>query len=1062
MKPEDLLLAPELSAEEVTEFLGRFGLADPVAADRNLQLMAEDVTTRLALARMVGKLLEVVRETPDPDGALNHFERLLGVVSHPVNFLGFLGDTAEALEALLLICGSSGYASEILIRDPETFYWLLNELSAPWPKSLASYYEGARQAKARGWDEEDQLRALARFKRREMLRISARDILRITDLGGTTTELSRLAESVIDSVYETCRARLVSRHGVPQTPDGRGGMRGARFTVLGMGKLGGEELNYSSDIDLIYCYDGEEGHTGAVGAGANAPISSVPPKTVSNRDFFTKLARMITQALSESTDEGAFYRVDLRLRPEGGSGNIAASLTDYRNYYGSWGETFERLALIKARPVGGSRELGKTFCETFRPFTYRKFLDFASLEELEEIKNRINAKLGSTGKQGRHVKLGEGGIREVEFFVQALQLIYGGRHPHLQQAQTVRALEALHRARFLDAREHRGLREAYEFLRDLEHKLQMVSHFQTHELPEKEEDLYKCARRMGIAGSTVAETLGRFRQTYARHTAQVHRMFEDLVAWRREGTAGVEIREAALVLHPGLPVQEAHDMLAARGFSDLRTAYHQIALLRDAPSFAHAPSRMRNLLANLMPALLSGLQASPDPDAGLSAFESFADALGDRDSLYGLLNESPGVLDRLLRLLSSSRFLSEFLCRRPEFFDTLVRPDELKRQKTLSRFSAELGSLLREADNDREKRGCLRRYQQTEMFRIGMKDVLGELSRDRVGKQMAALAECSLLAAFDLACESLEDRFGPGFTGWAREQVAILALGKLGGNDLSYHSDLDLVYLYADQDAAAAWESQRRCVRLVERLDEILSVSQGEGTIYHIDTRLRPMGSKGELVTPASRYREYLATRAEAWERLALSHHRFISGGRRLRRQIGAMIDGFVYQPELRPEEVSQIAHLRRRMEIELGREAQQGRFHLKAGAGGLQDVEFGTQLLQLKHGRECPELRNPHTLTAMARLEKRGLLGKGAVQDLSEGYRFLRRLENCLRIAATDGVSTISRDPKHLRKLILLLGEPKAPYCQSAEAFTDHYVATTGRVRSHYQEIVGRLSGEL
>ncbi len=1062
MKPEDLLLAPELSTEEVTEFLARFGFADPAAADRNLQLMAEDVTTRLALARMLGKLLEVVRETPDPDGALNHFERLLGVVSHPVNFLGFLGDTAEALEAVLLICGCSSYASEILIRDPETFYWLLNELGAPWPKSLASYRNEARQAISPGWADEDPLRALARFKRREMLRISARDILRVIDVGGTTTELSRLAESVIDCVYETCRARLVSRHGIPQTPDGRGGMREARFTVLGMGKLGGEELNYSSDIDLIYCYDGEEGHTGGGEACSKAPLSNSPAKTISNREFFTKLARMITQALSESTVEGAFYRVDLRLRPEGSTGNVATSLNDYRNYYGSWGETFERLALIKARPVGGCRELGQIFCETFRPFTYRKFLDFASLEELQEIKNRINAKLGSTGKQGRHVKLGEGGIREVEFFVQALQLIYGGRHPHLQQAQTVQALEALHRARFLNAREHRGLREAYEFLRDLEHKLQMVFHFQTHELPEKEEDLYKCARRMGIAGSTDAETVDRFRQTYARHTALVHGMFEDLVAWRRGGAAGVEIREAALVLHPGLAEQEAHQMLAARGFSDLRTAYHQITLLRDAPSFAHAPSRMRNLLANLMPRLLSELQSSPDPDAGLSAFESFAGALGDRDSLYGLLNESPGVLARLLRVLASSRFLSDFLCRRPEFFDTLVRPEELKRQKTLARFSAELGSLLREAGSDREKRGCLRRYQQTEMFRIGMKDALGELSRDRVGKQMAALAECCLLAALDLACESLEDRFGAGFTGWAREQVAILAMGKLGGNDLSYHSDLDLVYLYADEDAAAAWENQRRCVRLVERLDEILSVSQGEGAIYHIDTRLRPMGSKGELATPASRYREYLTTRAEAWERLALSHHRFISGGRRLQREIGGMIDRFVYEPELRPAEVSQIVHLRRRMEVELGREAQQARFHLKAGIGGLQDVEFATQLLQLKYGGEYPELRIPHTLTAMGRLESLGLLGEVAVHDLSEGYRFLRRLENSLRIAATDGVSTISRDPGHLRKLILLLGDPKAPYCQSPEAFTDHYLATTRRVRRHYREIVAGLGAEL
>lgn len=1050
MRPEDLLLAPELSPEEVAEFLGQYGFADPVTADRNLQLMAENVTTRLALARMVGRLLEVVRETPDPDGALNHFERLLAVVNHPVNFLSFLGDTPEALEAVLSICGSSNYASEILIRDPETFYWLLDELGLPWHKSLATYRKEAGQTLAKATEGEGQLRALARFRRREMLRISARDILRIIDVGGTTTELSHLAESVIDCVYEICRRRLVSRYGIPATPDGQGGPREARFTVLGMGKLGGGELNYSSDIDLIYCYDGEEGKT----TGAESA-----PSGVSNRDFFTKLSRLITQTLSEPTEEGAFYRVDLRLRPEGHAGNIAASLTDYKNYYASWGETFERLALIKARPVGGSMELGEEFCQTFRPFIYRKFLDFASLEELQEIKNRINIQLGSRGTQGRHVKLGEGGIREIEFFAQALQLIYGGRHPQLQQRQTVRALEVLHRARFLNALEHRRLREAYEFLRDLEHKLQMVFHFQTHELPEKKEDLYKCARRMGIRGRNVAETLEALRQTYTRHTAHVHRMFEDLVAWRRGGVAGVEMREAALVLNPGIPEQEAHALLSAHGFADLRTAHHQIALLRDAPSFSHAPSKMRNLLANLLPALLRSLKASPDPDAGLSAFESFASALGDRDSLYTLLNESPEALARLLRLFSSGRFLSDFLCRRPEFLDSVVLPKELKRRKTRSEFSAELGSLLRDAENGPQKLRRLRRYQQKEMFRIGMKDVLAELSRDQVGRQMADLAECCLLAVFEMACQNLEETFAPGFTEWARKHFAILALGKFGGRDLSYHSDLDLVYLYADESPGEGREKQSRCIRLVERIDEILSVSQGEGTIYRIDTRLRPMGKKGELVVSASRYQEYLTTRAEAWERLALSRRRFISGGHRLRRQIQSMIERFVYQPELTPDEVSEISHLRKRMEFELGREAQGSRFHLKSGAGGLQDVEFATQLLQLKHGGQYCELRVANTLTAMARLGKRGLLTEAAVRDFSEGYRFLRRLENRLRIAAPDSISTISRHPESLRKLILLMGEPKAPYCQSPEAFVHHYLKITGRVRNRFREIVTRLS---
>ncbi len=433
--------------------------------------------------------------------------------------------------------------------------------------------------------------------------------------------------------------------------------------------------------------------------------------------------------------------------------------------------------------------------------------------------------------------------------------------------------------------------------------------------------------------------------------------------------------------------------------------------------------------------------------------------MGDRDSLYTLLNESPEVLARLLRLLSSSRFLSDFLCRRPEFLDSVVRPEAMKRQKPRSAFSAELGLLLREAASSEQKLQRLRQYQQTETFRIGMKDMLAELSRDQAGRQMAGLAECCLLAALELACQSLGARLGPGFTEWAQKHFAILALGKFGGNDLSYHSDLDLIYFYADESPGDGQESQGRCLRLVERIDEILSVSRGEGTIYRIDTRLRPMGKKGELVVAASRYQEYLTTRAEAWERLALCRHRFISGGRRLQRRIQSMIERFVYRPELTSAEVSEIAHLRQRMEFELGREAKENRFHLKAGAGGLQDVEFATQLLQLKHGGQCSELRIAHTLKAMTRLGRRGFLSEAAVRDLSEGYRFLRRLENRLRIAAPGSTSTVSRDPHSLRKLILLMGEPKAPYCQSPEAFARHYLEITGRVRSHFQEIVASLS---
>jgi glutamate-ammonia-ligase adenylyltransferase len=311
MKPEDLLLAPELNPTKVQLFLKKYGFRDPEAVDRNLQLMSDDLTTRLILARIVRNLLESARKSPDPDSAVNYFERLLANVAHPGNFLGFLGDTPDALEALILLLGTSPFSAEILIRNPEYFYWILDELGAPWVKSAEVYLEEARRTVESFAGKEDRLRALARFKRREILRIGARDIAKATDVVGTITELSNLADAILESVYWVCFRSLVEKHGVPQYLDPTGSVKPARFTILAMGKLGGRELNYSSDIDLIYIYDGESGRSGPLQA-ADALVNS-GIKTISNTEFFSKLAQSITHELSSLTEEGYFYRVDLRL-----------------------------------------------------------------------------------------------------------------------------------------------------------------------------------------------------------------------------------------------------------------------------------------------------------------------------------------------------------------------------------------------------------------------------------------------------------------------------------------------------------------------------------------------------------------------------------------------------------------------------------------------------------------------------------------------------------------------------------------------------------------------------
>jgi len=1069
MRPQELLLAPELTPEEVDQILRPFGFRDPVAADRNLHLMAEDLTRRELLARIIAGLLKAAQLSPDPDAALNNFERFLAAVTHPANFLGFLGDTPEALEALILLFGTSPFSSEILIRNPENFYWLLDQLGVTWIKSPESTMQEARQWIGKFSDPESQFHALSRFKRREMLRIGVRDILKVADVVGTVTELSNLADVVIQLVYEICYARLVGRYGVPCYQDEAGGLRAARFTVLGMGKLGGRELNYSSDVDLIYLYDGEQGSTQF--SPGLLPLPAEMPREVATQDlerthqqgdaeianpeFFTRLAQSITHELSDLTEEGYFYRVDLRLRPEGSAGSVATSLTACKNYYSTWGETFERLALIKARQVAGSMELGGKFCEAVNSFVYRKFLDFAALEEIQEIKGRINLKLGSRQKQESHVKLGPGGIREIEFFVQALQLIYGGRNRDLQERSTLASLDNLRSHHFLSSKEHQQLHQAYLFLRDLEHKLQMVFHFQTHELPSDPEELYRCARRMGFAKKSFSVTIDQFTKTYKKHTARVSHIFQNLIGFRRVGASEAQLHEAALILNKNLKQEEAFALLARRGFGDLRTAFHQIVLLRDAPSFAHSPSKMRNLLANLLPPLLERLESSADPDAGLSYFEKFASALGERNSLYTLLNESPEMLQRLIHVLSSGPFLAEFLCRRPEFFDSVNREDYLQKRKSLDEFRLQLKQSLERQSGLEASQAVLRDFHQTELFRIGIKDVLGQLPRLQVGKQLADLAEACLQSAVEIASRELAVQFGEQFPLWINDHFAILALGKLGGSDLSYNSDLDLICFYRVEDPRDATEMQRRLVKLVEIVDGILNVSRGEGSIYKIDLRLRPEGKKGELVVALHKYQQYLSSRAEAWERLALVRHRLLKAGGKTRVQLKRLIEEFVYRPYLESATVAELLHIRQRMETELGKEGQEQRFHLKAGAGGLMDVEFATQLLQLKYGYHFSGLRTPNTLAALRKLKRLRLIRSDQYEALEGGYEFLRLVENRLRAAFPFGATSIRRHPESLHKLSRLMGNKPMG---SAQEFESAYLRATQRVRAVFEEISGDL----
>ena len=532
--PAPLLLASGLKAAQVAGLLTPYGIRDIAQADANIQAMAGEPHTRHQLADILRTLLESVARTADPDQALNHWERLLSGGVTRSTFLEYVRSSPRMLDLLCAIFGNSDSLAFTLIRDPTLIYWLAEQDVLSKPPSRQEMAEALHRNLANLITTELKLEALRRFRRREMLRIGVRDLLRLATVPQTTAALSDLASVLIHAAYEIVDADLRAQHGGPMYKDRHGRWVETGFAVIGMGKLGGHELNYSSDVDLIYVYESDAGETRSPGNGPSKARGRAG-ESISNEEYFELLARGLTQALANQTQEGYVFRVDLRLRAEGSVGRLARSLDEYARYYRTRGQVWERLALLKAWPVAGSADVGQTFVRLVEPFVFDaagKRMDPASarsvVQEVRAVKDMIDEKIAGRGHERRNVKLGVGGIREIEFLVQTIQVIAGRVLPALLDRSTLGSLVRFERCGLLSARQRASLKEAYLFLRDIEHKLQMVHDLQTHALPETEEELQRCAVRMGYGSEDREATLRRFRADYARHTRVVHDAFRNL------------------------------------------------------------------------------------------------------------------------------------------------------------------------------------------------------------------------------------------------------------------------------------------------------------------------------------------------------------------------------------------------------------------------------------------------------------------------------------------------------------------------------------------------------
>lgn len=998
------------------------------------------------------KITLAALHTPSPDMALNGFERLAVVLDR--ERLSAVVAHRSRLAQFMVLCGSSPFLTNLIFKEPGFFIRLFSENELEQSRSRADFLGALRRELPEGADMAALMKALRCFKRFEILRIAARDLNGLASLEEVTRELSDLASATLQVALETCQKLLVLEHGIPLTADGR---RQAVMTVIGMGKFGGRELNFSSDIDIIYFYETDQGETAGIDDGRGGRKG-----VISLHAFFNKLAEQTTKAMNQITEDGFVFRVDVGLRPEGKSGDMAVSVRSAEIYYESWGQSWERTAMLKARPVAGSKDLGEQLLQTLSPFIYRRILDYTLIEDMKLMKQKIDASLTRNREGESNLKLGRGGIREIEFFIQALQLVYAGKTPRLRERNSLLALELLREARLITDEDCLHLSEAYRFLRTVEHRIQVVQERQTHSLPAKDDELIALARRCGFLREN---GLQRFREVLEQHRQRVSAIYGSLFHEQDQAARQEVNPEILYLLDAKADPDMAKDMLAQRGLEDVDKAFDNLSMLRGGALKRNTTERIRRILARIGPPFLQAMLESPDPDMALANAERFFMAVSGRSATFALLAENREALKLLAVLFGTSEFLSKILISHPELLESMVSRTYSSMVKPREVMDEELTSVLLQADGFEELLDTLRRYRHEEFLRIGLNDIHGHFSQGNIAMQLTSLAEVCLEAAHRIAVAELT-RFGrPCFSDGeqtGRADMAIIGMGKMGGRELNYHSDLDIIFIYDHQgmtDGDKQITNHEYFAKLAQKLISILSTQTREGYVYKLDTRLRPSGNAGPLVTSLESFAQYHKNEAQIWERQALSKARVVLGEEALAGSIAAVIGQTVFGGSFDDEGRREIHRLRMRMENEIAKE-REGAYNIKTGRGGMVDVEFIAQYLQLRHGWDHQQLRIVRTVDVINEAGALGLLPQEDVEVLVSGYKFLRKLENRLRLIHDHSINDLGGEPRYLDKLARRLGyDPKLRH--PGQLLMQDYAETTEKIRNVYDRILGEQAGE-
>lgn len=1029
--------------------LARLGCGDPEAAWRRLSDLLRDVPGE-AREQWLTRLTRELPASADPNASLVNLARYAEARFGKDQYAALTRLPAAEIALLVRLFGYSPFLGDLIVRFPEYLDWLIEDPEPRRPRTRRDYRAAYDSAMGAFRKADSRRPAAARAQRRELLRLGVRRMMDWSDETTMMHELSDLAGATLDTALDEVVPPLIERFGqaLDETPEGQPDpLKPARFCVVGMGKLGARELNFSSDIDLLFVYSAEGVTTGRADGAGRIP----------NHQFYTRLGEALITWLTEQSVDGYFYRVDMRLRPDGETAALARSLAAYEIYYAAKARSWERMALIKARGVAGDPALGQAFEAISRPLVFDPLHSQDIVEHIHDMKQRIDHEVLKRDTADREVKRGTGGIREIEFLVQAMQMLHGADHPELWQPDTLGALRVLDATGRLPHEQVAALAEDYLFLRTLEHRLQVNQMRQTHTLPTDPRELDRLALRCDPRRYAVGESADapgrRLLADWRAVSQRVHRQYRDFFLGDR-GTEGDTAparspAEAAarLVLssEPESHVRPALEPFGLDGAGSLKVLRRMAGL---TPGMA-LNARGADLFEHLLPTLIEVAGVAPRPEPALVRLESLVQATGATASYYEIFLHNRRLLELLLFSFGFGETLPRTLIAHPEFIDYFLAPEAWTAGADRAQMKDALLEWTHGQGESMAFAAALVRFKRFHHLLAGIGELAGLLDYHAACARVSITAELIVEAVVQFHAR----RMG---LGGEIEQFAVLAMGKLGAGELNQFSDLDLIFVWDEGFAAAFPSPSETAAELAEHTIAMLTMSSSEGIPFQVDMRLRPEGQNAPIAPPLSRYLDYYSGgRAQVWELQSALRMRPIAGdpvlGWRMIDELAPIVASRARAESLAPA----VRHMRRRLQDSL-KLPRWVTCDLKKSRGGTVDLEFAAQYMQLDALSEMPELMGLGPLDAFERLAEAGRLERALADELLEDYLWMRRFERRIRLLGDSERTLVPASGEKLEELTRACRGLIEPGEDLTEALSRRLV----RNRRHFDRLVADDKG--